>query len=739
MNSRTRSILPPHAQRPQRRRSIRRIAGVIAVLLAATSAAGQDSTRATTDDQRCLNCHGQPRIATLTPEQRLSMVSTLLDAETPAPAPAPVEPLKGDEPAQRPGLLVNQDELKLGPHGANRCVDCHEDAAKLPHAPKLNRATCATACHTKASEAYLTGSHQAALERGDALAPTCVSCHGGHEMHRVSDRDAPQHKLNSLFLCGDCHRKHRPSERDGDPTGRIDDYLDSTHARATTKGGLAIAATCVSCHGAHEALPSKDPRSFVNRANVPETCGKCHIGVLEEYAMSVHGKKHAQENLNAAVCTDCHTAHQISQVDSSGFLLDVINECGRCHDSPDARAGRAGSYYQTYAESYHGQVTRLGTTRAARFADCHGSHDIRPLDDPESRVSGQKLIETCAKCHPGSNAQFVKFDPHANHRDAKNYPILHGVWLYFMIMMSSVFTFFGVHTILWFVRSCFSRRHAPAAHHHKQETAIRRFGTMDRINHLLVALTFFGLTYTGIPLVFADRGWARVMADLVGGAGAAGLWHRFFAILLIINLGLHFFHLLRNFIHRRNTAKEWLFGPESLVPRVKDASDCIGMFRWFFGAGKRPRFDRWTYWEKFDYWAEVGGSLIIGGSGLLLWFPELFSRLLPGWIFNVAMIVHGYEALLAIGFIFTIHFFNAHLRPGTFPVDEVIFTGTLPEEELKEQRPEEYNRLVASGRLEALRVKAPDPARRPVILLTAIVSVAFGLVLLGFIIAGGLL
>jgi len=201
---------------------------------------------------------------------------------------------------------------------------------------------------------------------------------------------------------------------------------------------------------------------------------------------------------------------------------------------------------------------------------------------------------------------------------------------------------------------------------------------------------------------------------------------------------LHFIGLGLAFHRRTCSARQWLLGPNSLVPRWKDARDVFGMFRWFLGLGRLPRFDRWTYWEKFDYWAEVGGSMIIGGSGLLLWFPEIAARVVPGWTFNIAMIVHGYEALLAIGFIFTIHFFNAHLRPGAFPVDEVIFTGTLPEHELKEQRPEEYQRLLDTGTLESLRVKSPDPSRRPLIVLVAVVSVSFGLVLLGLIIVGGL-
>ncbi|CAG1010146.1 Formate dehydrogenase, cytochrome b556(fdo) subunit [Phycisphaerales bacterium] len=690
-------------------------------------------------DRRCMQCHGQAHIAELSPRERRAMVGTWLDVSAPAPGPGAEAPLIGNEPERKPGLFVMPDALAASPHANVRCVECHDDAAKLPHAPTLEKATCATTCHAEAAQAYEGGVHHEALLKKDPLAPTCASCHGGHEILRVKDRNAPQHHLNSLFLCGDCHKQHSPTATDADPAHRVADYLDSTHARAITKAGVPFAATCADCHGAHAVRRANDPESAVHRSHIPETCGKCHIGIAEVYDQSVHGRKHTETNGKTAVCTDCHTAHQITLASSPKFMLDVINECGRCHDSPDASGDRVGTYYQTYGQSYHGQVSRLGTTRAARCADCHGSHDILPLNDPQSRVAGENLVQTCAKCHPGSNAKFVQFDPHANHRDAKNYPILHGVWLYFMILMSTVFGFFGLHTILWFIRSMVDRvRHGPPPSHAKAPTAIRRFTTLHRINHLLVATTFFGLTATGIPLVFAGEEWARRLAKIAGGVQAAGLWHRFFAVLLIINLILHFAGLTQAFFQRTCSWKDWLFGSNSLLPRWRDVKDGVGMFRWFLGLGKKPSLDRWTYWEKFDYWAEVGGSFIIGGSGLLLWFPEQFARIAPGWLFNVAMIVHGYEALLAIGFIFTIHFFNAHLRPGTFPVDEVMFTGSLPEHELKEQRPDEYRRLVDTGRLESLRVTAPDPRRRPAIIAITIVSVSIGLVLLGFIIAGGL-
>jgi cytochrome b subunit of formate dehydrogenase len=144
-----------------------------------------------------------------------------------------------------------------------------------------------------------------------------------------------------------------------------------------------------------------------------------------------------------------------------------------------------------------------------------------------------------------------------------------------------------------------------------------------------------------------------------------------------------------------------------MVPNLKDGQDFVGMIKWFFGKGPRPQFDRYTYWEKFDYWAVFWGMFIIGGSGLMLWFPHFFSLFLPGWVFNVATIVHGEEALLAVGFIFTIHFFNGHLRPEKFPMDLVIFTGRLPEHELKEERPIEYARLVRKGGLAALETDPP--------------------------------
>jgi cytochrome b subunit of formate dehydrogenase len=249
---------------------------------------------------------------------------------------------------------------------------------------------------------------------------------------------------------------------------------------------------------------------------------------------------------------------------------------------------------------------------------------------------------------------------------------------------------------------------APAAAQARPtERYYRRFGPIERVMHAVLMLTFIGCAITGVPLLFADHAWAPAFVKLIGGFEAAALIHRICAVIMIVGFVVH---VIRVFV-RAFMAPDWLiyfWGPYSLVPNLKDGQDIVGMFKWFFGKGPRPQFDRYTYWEKFDYWAVFWGMFIIGGSGFMLWFPTFFSMFLPGWVFNVATIVHGEEALLAVGFIFTIHFFNGHLRPEKFPMDLVIFTGRLPEHELKDERSIEFERLVQQGGLKALEVPAPS-------------------------------
>jgi cytochrome b subunit of formate dehydrogenase len=259
------------------------------------------------------------------------------------------------------------------------------------------------------------------------------------------------------------------------------------------------------------------------------------------------------------------------------------------------------------------------------------------------------------------------------------------------------------------------------------ERHVLRFARAERVLHGLLMLSFLGLSLTGLPLLLSGRPWAGRMAGIFGGYGVTGTLHRSFAVLLIACFAAHLARIVHRIYVRKETGILW--GPDSLVPQPRDAAEMLQHFRWFLGLGPRPRFGRFTYWEKFDYWAVFWGMGIIGTSGLLLWFPRVFARVVPGWVFNVAFVVHGEEALLAMVFIFTVHFFNGHLRPEKFPMDTVIFTGRVPLEELQHERPEEYERLRQQGRLEQVLVAPPSARLRLAGRLVGTTAVVLGLIM----------
>jgi cytochrome b subunit of formate dehydrogenase len=254
----------------------------------------------------------------------------------------------------------------------------------------------------------------------------------------------------------------------------------------------------------------------------------------------------------------------------------------------------------------------------------------------------------------------------------------------------------------------------------------RRFQPYQRLMHAVLMFTFIGCSLTGLPLLFPYTGWAQGMVKVFGGfSGAATIHHICAAIMCVVFL----LHVLEIVIRiARDGLLNVLWGPASMVPQPVDIVQMYKHMKWFVGMGERPKFDRYTYWEKFDYMAVFWGMFIIGGSGLLLWFPEFWSSWgLPGWMFNIATLIHGHEALLAIGFIFTIHFFNGHLRPEKFPMDTVVFTGSLPEHELKDERPLEYARLVQGNALKSLEVEAPSSTAATVAKLIGTAGLVLGI------------
>jgi cytochrome b subunit of formate dehydrogenase len=266
----------------------------------------------------------------------------------------------------------------------------------------------------------------------------------------------------------------------------------------------------------------------------------------------------------------------------------------------------------------------------------------------------------------------------------------------------------------------------------RSHTHVRRFDAKTRWLHIVVMTTFLGLSATGMPLLLSDARWARALATLFGGFRGAGTFHRFFGAALLLAIAFHLVDVAWRAFVRGEKGLFW--GPTSMVPQPRDFRDFYRQMKWFVGVGPRPAFDHFTYWEKFDYWAVLWGTAIMGAAGLILWFPVAASRILPGWMFNVALFVHGAEATLAIGFIFAVHFFNGHLRPGKFPMDLVIFTGAVSVDELRHERAGEFERLRTDGGLEREAVASPAPVAVRRAYVVGTLGMAAGLVLIGLIV-----
>jgi cytochrome b subunit of formate dehydrogenase len=320
-----------------------------------------------------------------------------------------------------------------------------------------------------------------------------------------------------------------------------------------------------------------------------------------------------------------------------------------------------------------------------------------PINDPSSPLAPGNRLDTCRKCHPYAVENFCDFDAHADHTDWEANPTLHLVYVGMEVLLYSVFSFFGLHAALWFVRSLVhTRKHGRPPRLKARQRAFVRFEPFHRTIHAIVIVSFLGLALTGLPLKYSDQPWARGLAFAMGGFDSTSVWHRICALTTFFYFAAHLSWLAnRVFLQRRERVpwKTILVGPDSPVPNLRDAQDLLRMGRWFTALGPKPVFERWTYWEKFDYWAVFWGVAIIGSTGLALWFPNLFSRFLPGEALNIAKVIHSEEALLATGFIFAIHFFNTHLRPEKFPVDLSMLTGLVTDEELREERPEHLERM----------------------------------------------
>jgi len=337
-------------------------------------------------------------------------------------------------------VYVDGAKQKASVHGSLDCTDCHTSIKGYPHPEHPTSVNCTT-CHS--SEA----ADVAASIHARASAQPCLGCHGDpHTIVSVKDPQSPVYTMNIPRTCGTCHGNPELAKKFG-LLNVYSLYIDSIHGFALSKDGLLVAATCSSCHGTHKILSHTNPESRIYRTNVPATCGSCHVGPQEQYFAGVHGRALRAGNPRAPVCSDCHTAHEISNVHLVAWQEKTTATCGNCH------RGRLA----TYQDTFHAQVSALGYVEAARCWDCHGEHDILPASDTASPVAAANLVVTCGKCHAGATKSFVSYQPHADAQDRKNFPAVYYTRLFMNMLLLSVFGFFGLHTILWFIRSAFDR------------------------------------------------------------------------------------------------------------------------------------------------------------------------------------------------------------------------------------------------------------------------------------------
>ncbi len=640
-------------------------------------------------------------------------------------------------------LVVTRAALSGGPHAKVACAACHTGVAFFPHEPQAAlRVTCGR-CHAAQDSLWRRGVH---ASRTGAPRAGCVDCHGGHAVARAGFLPTAAGRTAMYAACARCH---------------------AAQVASAEQGIHADTIACTRCHGTHDMRPVPDDATHRIDVRLARACATCHVKEGASYFGDIHGRTAVRQASGhgpvvgdtAATCISCHGEHGIRRATDPTWRYAVADACTRCH----------AAYGSTYRDSYHGQASRVGSTRAAQCADCHTPHNVRPASDTASSVAPAHELQTCRRCHSAARGRFAGYQPHANPRDPRQNPVLFYVWAFMTTVLTGTMVVWGAHTLLWYRRTSLERRrhasqhaggegaavaaaaHAPAGRT-PLDAALRgggpyvwRFNLWFRVIHALIIATFFVLVVTGLPLRFSCTAWAPGLMQLLGGATRAGAAHRAAGLTVFGYFAMYAAYVTWRAWRSPKAVRSW-FGKESIIFGPQDVRDIWAMVKWFFGRGPQPRFGRYSYMEKFDYFAELWGVGAIGFTGLMLWQPVFFARFFPGILFNVAIIVHSYEAMIATAFIFTIHFFNVHLRPDKWPLDAVMFTGRATVEYMAEEHPQIAAGLrrnvaaVAPSRRAVVDAPAPPPPRwmNVVGAWGGMILLGIGLVLIGLILWGSL-
>jgi len=306
--------------------------------------------------------------------------------------------LTGTRGGKTVSMFVNARTLTGSAHPEVPCVACHADVEgkELPHQDDLAPVNCGN-CHADLEALHAKSLHGKAIARGDALAPRCTSCHGGHAVLPKSNPRSPVAPLNIPFLCGQCHQEGTPVTRlrTIHQDNILENYSESIHGEGLLRKGLIVAPNCASCHTPHSILPHTDPASSISRRNIATMCTTCHAQIEAVHRKVIKGELWEREEHVLPACVDCHQPHKIRRVFYTQGMAD--SDCMRCHSRADLRATNDGRPLQVHQDSVlasrHGRVA---------CSQCHSGVSpsrVRPCETITARVD-------CSACHAAADSLY---------------------------------------------------------------------------------------------------------------------------------------------------------------------------------------------------------------------------------------------------------------------------------------------------------------------------------------------
>ncbi len=602
-------------------------------------------------------------------------------------------------------LYVNQDKFKNSMHGGMfSCVDCHTDVKALPHQDTPAKVSCST-CHSDQQTAYSRSLHAKITNAGNRPAATCTDCHGSaHELLPASDPKSRTNHANIPATCGTCHSQKFVMEATGRSSQAFASYEASVHGQAVARG-VEKAAVCTDCHGAHEITTAADPKSPIFKFNVPATCGACHGPVQREFQQSIHGQALARGDWQAPVCTDCHGIHSIKSHKDPNSPVSAQNlaqnACARCHEGVrlSQEFNIEGGRVSTYLASFHGLASRRGSTVVANCASCHGVHNILPSSDIRSSIHPANLVQTCSQCHRGVTAKFVAAKVHVNAPLSSDTGSIVVRWVRRFYIWLILLVIGGMLAHNFVIW----RFKAIVRRRRHGDRTVTRMTKSQRIQHTVLFVSFTVLVFTGFALKFPDS-WFKYLVLGIN-ENLRGLLHRIAGVILIIVSVYHLFYLVLN----REGRMVWY----NIRPRFGDVTDVWKNLLYHLGVGThKPSFGRFTYAEKVEYWALIWGIIVMAVTGVMLWAKITFGNLLPRWWLDVATAVHFYEAVLATLAILIWHFYQVFFDPDAYPMNWAWWDGQVPLDHYQSEHPLDLQSIVEGGYAPAETKPAGDDTVR---------------------------